>query len=289
MKENKKAKPKVTIGMPVYNGAKTIEKAINSLLSQTFKDFNLIISDNASNDETESICRKLSQKDARIHYIRQTKNIGLYKNENFLLGKATGKYFMFSCDDDWRSPDFLELNLAFLESNPNFVASTSPNCFEGEEKNPEKYVNFNLEGTLKERFVKFLQNSWVSHGIFFSLIRTEVLKDCKHLNFSYAGTDWSVNFFLLSKGKINRTKGGCIILGRYGVSKTSNPWKKFRNKPIEFFIPLYEFTKCALVLMKNLKYFEWMLVFYRLLKLNFQAAKSNYIITIRELLKNRKL
>ena len=280
--ENKKNNPKVTIGMPVYNGEKTIEKAINSLLAQTFKDFNLIISDNASNDETENICRRLSQKDARINYVRQTENIGLYKNENFLLGKATGEYFMFSCDDDWRSPDFLALNLAFLESNPNFVASTSPNCHEGEENHPEKHINFNLKGTVKERFVKFLQNSWESHGIFFSLIRTEIIKDCKHLNFSYAGTDWSVNFFLLSKGEINRTKGGLIILGRYGVSRTNNPWKKFRNKQIEIFIPLYEFTKCALILMKNLKFFEWMHVFISLLKLNFQAAKSNYLITIRQ-------
>ena len=234
--KNKEIMPKVTICMPVYNGAKTIEKAINSLLAQTFKDFILIISDNASNDETENICRRLTQKDLRIHYIRQTKNIGLYKNENFLLSKASGKYFMFSCDDDWRSPDFLELNLAFLESNPKFVASTSPNCYDGDENNPEKYVNFNLKGTLKERFAKFLENSWESHGIFFSLIRTEIIKDCKHLNFSYAGTDWSVNFFLLSKGEINRTKAGLIILGRYGVSRTNNPWKKFRNKHIESLI-----------------------------------------------------
>ena len=287
--KTKPIKPNISIGMPVYNGAKTIEKAINSLLAQTYKDFELIISDNASDDETEIICQKFVGKDSRIHYIRQDKNIGLYQNENFLLSKATGKYFMFSCDDDWRSPDFLELNVTFLDSNSKFVASTSPTCYEGEEKNPEKYIDFNLEGTLKERFVKFLQNSWYCHGIFFSLIRTEVIKDCKHLNFSYAGTDWSVNFFLLSKGQINRTKGGLIVLGRYGISQTDNPWKKFRNKSIEFFIPLYEFTKCALVLMKNLKFFEWMQVFVKLLKVNFQAARSNYVITIRQLFNDRTL
>jgi glycosyltransferase involved in cell wall biosynthesis len=287
--KTKPVKPNISIGMPVYNGAKTIEKTINSLLAQTFKDFELIISDNASDDETENICQKFAGKDSRIHYIRQDKNIGLYQSENFLLSKATGKYFMFSMDDDLRSPDFLELNVTFLDSNLKFVASTSPNCHEGEENMPEKYIDFNLEGTLKERYVKFLQNSWRSHGIFFSLIRTEVIKDCKHLNFSYAGTDWSVNFFLLSKGEINRTKGGLIVLGRNGISQTDNPWKKFRNKSIEFFIPLYEFTKCALVLMKNLNFFEWMQVFVKLLKVNFQAARSNYKITIRELFNDRTL
>ena len=283
--KTKPVKPNISIGMPVYNGAKTIEKTINSLLAQTFKDFELIISDNASDDETENICQKFAGKDSRIHYIRQDKNIGLYQNENFLLSKATGKYFMFSMDDDLRSPDFLELNVTFLDSNLKFVASTSPNCYEGEENMPEKYIDFNLEGTLKERCVKFLQNSWRSHGIFFSLIRTEVIKDCKHLNFSYAGTDWSVNFFLLSKGEINRTKGGLIVLGRNGISQTGNPWKKFRNKSIEFFIPLYEFSKIALGLMKNLKYYEWLYVFVKLLKLNLQAMRNSYKKTIREFIK----
>ena len=94
--KTKPVKPNISIGMPVYNGAKTIEKTINSLLAQTFKDFELIISDNASDDETENICQKFAGKDSRIRYIRQDKNIGLYQNENFLLSKATGKYFMFS-------------------------------------------------------------------------------------------------------------------------------------------------------------------------------------------------
>jgi len=282
-------KPKVSIGMPVRNGAKTIEKAINSILAQTFKDFELIISDNASDDETANICQRFANKDARIYYIRQIKNIGLYGNFNFLLGRATGKYFMFSASDDWRSPEFLEVNVSALDSNQKFVASTSPNCHEGEENNLEKYIDFNIEGTPKERFVKFLQNAWHSHGIFYSLIRTKVIKKYKYLNFSYAGADWSFNFFLLSKGEINRTKEGLIVFGRFGVSRSKNPWKDFREKKIEFFIPLYEFTKCALVLMKNLNFFEWMQVFVKILKVNFQAARSNYIITIRELFNDRTL
>tara|TARA_B100001057_G_C22718245_1_gene898621 strand:+ start:156 stop:1025 length:870 start_codon:yes stop_codon:yes gene_type:complete len=279
--KNDEIKPNVSIGMPVYNGAKTIKKAIDSLLAQTFKDFELIISDNASDDETENICRKFVSKDSRIHYIRQDKNIGLYQNENFLLGKAAGKYFMFAADDDWRSPEFLEVNVSALERNKKFVASTSPNCHEGEEKNPKKYINFNIEGNPKERFVKFLQNAWFSHAIFFSLIRTEIIQEYKYLDFSYAGADWSVDFFLCSKGEINRTKEGLIVFGRYGVSTSKNPWKDFRNKSIEFFIPLYEFTKYALSLMKNLKYLDWLHVFVKLLKVNVQAMLDHYEIIIK--------
>lgn len=284
--KNEEIKPKVIIGIPVFNGARTIQRTINSILAQTFQDFELIISDNASSDETENICRKFANKDVRINYIRQIKNMGPYGNFNFLLDKARGKYFMLSGADDWRSPEFLELNVSALDLNQKFVASTSPNCHEGEENDPNKIIDFNLKGTSKERFIKFLQNAWNSHGIFYSLVRTEVIKKYKHV--SYAGADWSFNFFLLSKGEINRTKDGLIVFGRFGLSKNSkNPWKDFRNKSIEIFIPLYEFTKISLVLMKNLKYIEWIQVFVRLLKVNFQAARSSYKFTIRQLFNDR--
>ena len=283
--KNKEINLIVSIGMPVYNGAKTIEKAIKSLLAQTFQDFELIISDNASDDETKNICQRFALQDERIHYVRQTKNIGTYKNFNFLINSAKGKYFMWAADDDWHSPEFLEVNVSALESNLKFVASTSPNCFEGDENNPNKYIDFNLEGDLKERFAKFLQNAWRSHGIFYSLMRTEAIKKNTVLNFSYAGTDWSFNFFLLSKGKINRTKEGLIVFGRYGVSMSKNRWRVFNNKPIEFLIPLYGFSMYALGLMKNLNYYEWTYVFFKLLKVNLQSIKSNCIMTIKECIK----
>jgi glycosyltransferase involved in cell wall biosynthesis len=276
-------KPKVSIGMPVYNGEKTIEKAIKSLLAQTFKDFELIISDNGSDDKTQDICKRFALQDKRICYVRQSKNIGLYKNYNFLINIAKGKYFMWAADDDWRSPEFLEANVFALESNLKFVASTSPNCFEGDENNSNNYIDFNLEGTLEERFSKFLQNAWYSHGIFYSLMRTKPVKKDVVLNFSYAGTDWSFIIFLLSKGEINRTKRGLTVLGVHGVSMGKNPWKVFRNKPIEFFIPLYEFSKYALGLMKNLKYYEWAYVFVKLLKVNFQAMRDSYPRTIKDI------
>jgi glycosyltransferase involved in cell wall biosynthesis len=283
--KSEEIQPKVSIGMPVYNGAKTIKKAIDSLLAQTFQNFELIISDNASDDETAIICRRFALKDKRIHYFIQNKNIGPHKNCNFLISKATGKYFMFAADDDWRSPEFLETNIIALESNLQFVASTSANCFQGEENKHNKHVKFSLRGALKERFIKFLENAWCSHGIFYSLMRTEIIKNFKELNLSYTANDWSLNFFLLSMGEINRTKEGLTVLGRFGNSNKTNPWKHYRNKPVEIFIPLYKFTKYALSLTKNLNYYEWVHVFVKLLKINFQAMKSSYMMTIKEFIK----
>ena len=114
----KNTEPKVSIGLPVYNDAETIEKTINSLLRQTFKNFELIISDNASDDETARICEEFLLKDSRIKYIRQPYNIGGEENFEFVLKQAKGKYFKWIGGDDWISPDFLEVNMLALESNP---------------------------------------------------------------------------------------------------------------------------------------------------------------------------
>ena len=279
--KNDEIKPNVSIGMPVFNGAKTIKKAIDSILAQTFEDFELLISDNASDDETENICKRFANQDSRIRYVRQKMNVGVYGNFDYVMSQAKKKYFMFAAADDWRSPNFLELNVSALESNSKYVASTSPNCHEGDEKNYNKYIDFSLEGSSKERFAKFLQNAWHSHAIFFSLIRTEIIQEYKYLDFSYVGADWSVILFLCSKGEINRTKNGLIVFGRQGVSMSKNPWKDFRNKSIEFFIPLYEFSKYALSLMTNLKYFDWLHVFVKLLKVNVQAMLDHYEIIIK--------
>ena len=280
-----KHSPKVTIGMLAYNGEKTIEKAINSLLFQTFKDFELIISNDASNDETGKICERFALKDSRINYICQDKNIGEFPNSVFLLNKAKGKYFMWAADDDWRSPDFLMTNVIALDQNSKFVASTSPSCYEGEENMKNKHIKFSLEGTVKERYKVFLQNAWNSHGIFYSLMRTEIAKQYKDLHVLYAANDWSFDFFLITRGEINRSEDGLLVLGKLGQSRRNNPWNYYRNKFIEFFLPLYEFSKYALSLMTNLKLYEWLNVFMSLLKLNFQAIKSNLRFTIRGLIK----
>ncbi|MEW6694014.1 MAG: glycosyltransferase [Pseudomonadota bacterium] len=94
------SKPQVSIGMPVYNGAKFIREALDSLLAQTFTDFELIISDNASTDETEAICREYAAKDKRIHYIRQRENLGATANFKYVLDEAVGEYFMWAAADD---------------------------------------------------------------------------------------------------------------------------------------------------------------------------------------------
>src|SRR5438093_434199 len=105
------ARPRVTVGMPVYNGGEALRRVLESIAGQTYKNFNLVISDNASTDETENICRELSNSDKRVIYIRQPKNIGAEANFDFVLAKADTEYFMWAAADDVRSSEFIERNV----------------------------------------------------------------------------------------------------------------------------------------------------------------------------------
>ena len=115
--EENKHVPKVSIGMPVYNGEKFIAKALDSLLGQTFTDFELIISDNASTDRTPDICTEYANRDKRIRYIRQGRNHGAIWNWEYVLRQAKGEYFMWAAHDDTRNPDCLSKYVEVLNSN----------------------------------------------------------------------------------------------------------------------------------------------------------------------------
>jgi len=117
--------PKVTIGMPVYNGATTIRRALDGLLAQSFDDFELIISDNASTDATAEICQEYAARDSRVRYVRQSENIGASMNFRFVLFEADTPYFMWVAADDLWAPSFLARHFAVLEADPGIVLSQS--------------------------------------------------------------------------------------------------------------------------------------------------------------------
>ena len=108
----------VSIGLPTFNRSKSLKRALDSLLAQTYTNLELIISDNASTDSTESICRKYARKDKRIKYFRQKKNIGMLRQIDFLVKKRAGDYFMLVSDDDWWHPDFILKLKKALDEHP---------------------------------------------------------------------------------------------------------------------------------------------------------------------------
>jgi glycosyltransferase involved in cell wall biosynthesis len=115
--------PRVSIGIPVYNGENYLEYAINSLLQQSFKDFEIIISDNASTDKTEEICQSFQSQDGRIRYYRNPINLGAASNYKKVFQLARGEFFKWMAHDDMCSSNYLEECVRVLEADLSVVMS----------------------------------------------------------------------------------------------------------------------------------------------------------------------
>jgi glycosyltransferase involved in cell wall biosynthesis len=128
----------ITVGMPVFNDIAFIRQSLDSILQQSFTNFELIISDDQSTDGSADICKAYAEKDSRIRYIRQSRNIGISANMKFLLNEAKGKYFMWAANDDLWENDFIQLLIEGLESNQNCVAAFVPYVCIDEQENEIK-------------------------------------------------------------------------------------------------------------------------------------------------------
>lgn len=113
--------PLVSVGLPVWNGEKYLPATLESLLSQTFTDFELIISDNGSTDRTPEICQAAASRDPRVRYSRFPENIGAAKNYNHTFALARGRYFKWAAHDDLLKPRYLEACVAEFERHPETV------------------------------------------------------------------------------------------------------------------------------------------------------------------------
>lgn len=121
LSKSESPEPLVTIGLAVYNGEPYLTEAIESLLNQTFEDFLIIISDNASTDSTGAICERFARVDSRIRYHRNETNIGMAGNYNLLFGMARSKYFRWATADDYTSVEMLADAVQVLEADPTLA------------------------------------------------------------------------------------------------------------------------------------------------------------------------
>ena len=117
--------PRLTIGLPVYNGEKYVAESLEALLGQSFTDFELVISDNASTDSSGDICRRYEKQDSRVRYFRQPRNIGLAPNVNFIIGQARGELYKEASHDDLYARDLLESCVEALDEYPQVVLAHS--------------------------------------------------------------------------------------------------------------------------------------------------------------------
>ena len=252
--------PKISIGIPVYNGEKFIRKCIESVLQQTNKNFELIISDNASTDSTPEICKEFLNKDDRISFVRQDKNMGQNWNFNFLLEKANGEYFVWVAADTFLLPEFIEKNIAVLESQDKAVGCISRikidesynDKYKKEKQILKKiglvyrpYDTLPITGNYMERIRKYLKHfPW---EMFYSVYRTEALRESFVHDF-FIGTDASLVLNVLKYGEIQVVDEFLLVSIPVGSSSEGmmSMTQKYSNSNMGRIFPFYPLTKwCA--------------------------------------------
>lgn len=170
----------VSIGIPAYNGETYIKNSIQSLLSQTYPHFKLIISDDNSADDTAKICQEFTKKDRRIIFFQQKKQLGFARNFNFVLQKARAPYFLWAGQDDFWDRNYVKILVELLESNPDAVSAVAnyQNVFEGKKYTIKKHFFSDLIGVTSEvtlhSLLHFIQTNNLSY--FYGLHKTDVLK-----------------------------------------------------------------------------------------------------------------
>jgi glycosyltransferase involved in cell wall biosynthesis len=117
--------PRLSIGLPVYNGERFLSQALESLLGQSYTDFELIVSDNASTDGTADVCRHYAEQDPRVRYIRQARNIGLSANHDYVVDEARGELFKCAAHDDLYGRELIEQCVDALDADPDAVLAHS--------------------------------------------------------------------------------------------------------------------------------------------------------------------
>ena len=205
----------VTVGMPVFNGERYLKEAINSILNQSYKNIELVISDNCSTDETQAICLDYSSKDPRVRYIRQIKNSTAVENFRLVLNSARGDYFMWASDDDlwseyWIENLLVEVNLS--KGIASFGCAIYINEFGERVNSIANNVNFNFLQKYKIfRRLKFIFTPHIDGKmiLLYSIFPCELLRFVANEELlvpEYKGQDLFLVFKLLDHIQIKFSK-----------------------------------------------------------------------------------
>lgn len=221
-----KARPTVSIGLPVFNGKNYLREAIDSILSQTFTDFELIICDNASTDSTEEICRACAAKDSRVRYHRQPRNMGAAVNYDTAFHLSRGRYYKWAAHDDVLAPTFLERCVEVLDSDPGCVL-VYPGTVLIDESGAQTSCYRDLLAFDSEDPVARLRH-WIVRSAggcyaFFGLLRPEVVATTG-LHGNYPASDLVFLAEMAMRGRCRMIPEGLFYARRHeGNSVTCNP------------------------------------------------------------------
>lgn len=172
------ASPKVTVGMPVLNGGELFERALQSILNQSYQDIEILISNNASTDQTGGVCERYALLDSRIRYVQQRETIPCLQHYEYLVKEARGEYFFWAPHDDWWDKDFIVNAITALDSSPSAVAAMGRVQYRQpdggllwEDKPP-----YGLDGADVMQRLRHYFSVPITDMLYYAVVRTNVLK-----------------------------------------------------------------------------------------------------------------
>lgn len=255
----------VSIGIPTYNRGYNLTGCIESLLAQTYKQIEILISDNCSTDDTQKILKKY-KNNQRIKIFTQKKNLGMVKNFNFLLEKASGKYFMWAADDDLWDKEYIETLFSLLEKDPKSCLAISN----------YEYFNINIkqkltlkkveEGkvTLPHFYIFFLNISQnIAHlgSYIYGLFNTKKLKEIGGFyddkRFLYGANDLLTIYKIIFLGSIKYTSKYLFHKRDSGFVLSSDEVLKKSKMSREVLFKIFKFLTSSIYLILDFFSLLW--------------------------------
>ena len=215
---NRRREPLVSIGLPTYNRGDQLARAVESVLAQTHREFELTISDNASTDATERLCREIAATDPRIHYVRHATNRGPTENFNYVFERLAAEYVMVLGDDDWLDPGYVAACLRVLEAEPDVAVVVGrthyygPNGdYQGELDSPPEVLDDSPTARLRTYY------TLAPNHTFYGLMRRTALRQAAPMR-NVLGNDCIFAATLVFTGKLRAIDEVAIHRSRGGTS-----------------------------------------------------------------------
>lgn len=197
------AEPLVSVCIPTYNRAKKLERAVYALVGGSYKNLEIIISDNASSDETQSVCSALSTSDSRVKYFRHAENQGPTKNFEFARDQAAGKYFLWHGDDDYLDHDYIRTCVDELEREPSLMLASGLAAYHNGDNALTHYGNV-IQSDSNSALFRVLKYLWLvgDNSIFCGAYRVDRVRDNRMPNCLAGDWVWMGGVLLRGKAKV---------------------------------------------------------------------------------------
>ena len=221
--------PKVSLGVPVYNGEPYLAKALDNLLEQDYQDFEIVISDNGSRDATPRICQEYLARDPRIRYVRHEHTVPPVGNFCRTLAEARGEYFTWTAVDDERPDGAISACVAALDANPSAVMAHGPVIADLVKRGTQVTVQHRMDLSADDVAVRVRTYSTLMqyNGMLYGMYRRAALQNAVFKQ--HPGHDYLLPLQLCAQGPIAYTDTPMLIY-RHVWGETDTPM--YRLEPL---------------------------------------------------------